>query len=65
MWLEVKKAPNRMMADMWKDFLEGEGIPALILPEGELTAAPGERASFRIFVSQEKEHVVREVMRRI
>ena len=53
------------MADMWKDFLEGEGIPALVLPEGELTANPGEHASFRIYVSQEKEHVVREVMRRI
>jgi hypothetical protein len=65
MWVEVKKAPNRMLADMWKDFLEGEGIPALVLPEGEPTATAGERVPFRVFVSQEKEHVVREVMRRI
>ena len=65
MWVVVKKAPNRMLADMWKDFLEGEGIPALVLPEGKPTATAGERVPFRVFVSQEKEHVVREVMRRI
>jgi hypothetical protein len=65
MWVEIKKAPNRMLADMWKDFLEGEGIPALVLPEGEPTASGGERVPFRIYVSQEKEHVVREVMRRL
>jgi hypothetical protein len=65
MWVEVRKAPNKIFADMLKDFLEGEGIPALLLPNGELTAFPSERIPFRVFVSQEKEHVVREVMRRI
>jgi hypothetical protein len=37
----------------------------LVLPEGEPTASGGEKVPFRIYVSQEKEHVVREVMRRL
>lgn len=53
-----------MIAEMWKEFFEGEGIPARILPEsGE---APGcELATYRILVPNDKEHVVEEVLRKL
>lgn len=63
MWVQVKSAPNLILADMWKDFLEGEGIPARILPEIDkgTTGLPG----YRILVSQERVHVVEEVLRKL
>ena len=33
MWVEYKKAPNLMIAEMWKDVLEGDGLPTNLLPE--------------------------------
>ncbi len=64
MWVKVKSAPNLMMAEMWKEFLEAESIPARILPDPE---RPGtkETSGYNIYVSQERVHVVREVMRKI
>ena len=32
MWVEVKKAHSLMMAEMWKELFEGEGIPTRLLP---------------------------------
>ena len=32
MWVEYRTAPNLMMAEMWKDVLEGDGLPTKILP---------------------------------
>ena len=31
MWVEVKQAKSLMVAEMWKEFFEGEGIPTRIL----------------------------------
>jgi hypothetical protein len=64
MWVKVKSAANLMMAEMWKEFLEAESIPARILPDLE---RPGtkETSGYNIYVSQERVHVVREVMRKI
>jgi hypothetical protein len=64
MWVKVKSAPNLMMAEMWKDFLEGEGIPARILPD---PGKPGTetQSGYLVYVSQEKVHVVNEVLRKI
>jgi len=64
MWVKVKSAPNLMMAEMWKEFLEGEGIPARILSDPE---KPGTRelSGYNIYVSQEKVHVVKEVLTKI
>ena len=65
MWTEVKKAQNLMTAEMWKELFEGEGIPTRILP-----AVPGEPldqelATYRILVTQDKEHVIEEVLRKL
>ncbi len=64
MWVEVKKAHNLMMAEMWKELFEGEGIPTRILPlTGE---APGrELTDYRVLVPQDKEHVIEEVLRKL
>jgi len=53
-----------MMAEMWKELFEGEGIPTRILPvSGE---APGsELTAYRVLVPQDKEHIIEEVLRKL
>ena len=64
MWVEIKKAQSLMIAEMWKEFFEGEGIPTRILPESG--GAPGrEFAVYRILVPNDKEHVIEEVLRKL
>lgn len=64
MWVQIKSASNLMIAEMWKEFFEGEGIPARILPAPDEPGV-GERASYRILVPKEKDHVVQEVLRKV
>ena len=64
MWVEIKKAPNLMIAEMWKEFFEGEGIPTRIMPESGLPIGQ-EAAAYRILVPQDKEHVTSEVLRKL
>ena len=53
-----------MMAEMWKELFEGEGIPARILPaSGEPMGQ--ELASYRILVPEDKKHVIEEVLRKL
>jgi len=64
MWKEVKRAQNLMMAEMWKELFEGEGIPTRILPaSGEPIGR--EAAIYRILVPEDKEHVIEEVLRKL
>ena len=64
MWVEIKRAKNLMMAEMWKEAFEGEGIPTRISPlSGE---APGrEIAVYRILVPEDKKHIIEEVLRKL
>lgn len=64
MWVEIKQAPNLMMAEMWQELFEGEGIPTRILPvTGE---APGrELVPYRVLVPEDKKHVTEEVLRKL
>ena len=64
MWVQVKSAPNLMLAEMWKEFFEGEGIPTRILPEGDKLEMR-ESSAYRVLVSQEKVHVIEEVLRKL
>lgn len=64
MWVEYKEAPNLMMAEMWKDALEGDGLPTKILPVGDIMEW-GERAAFKIYVPKGREHVADEILRKI
>jgi len=65
MWVQVKSAPNLIMAEMWKEYFEGEGIPTRVLPDPDKKPDRGELASYRIYVSQEKVHIVEEVLRKL
>lgn len=64
MWVEYKKAPNLMIAEMWKEIMEGEGLPVRLLPEGDMRDY-GERVPFRIMVPRGREHVADEIMRKL
>ena len=64
MWVEYKKAPNLMVAEMWKNALEAEGLTTKILPEGDITTW-GERVPFRVLVPQGREHVADEILRKL
>ncbi len=64
MWVDIKQAKNLMIAEMWKELFEGEGIPTRILPaSGE---APGrELTIYRVLVPEDKKHVIEEVLRKL
>jgi hypothetical protein len=64
MWVEYKKAANLMMAEMWKEVLEGEGLPARILPEGEILDW-AELVPFVVYVPKGREHVADEILRKL
>ena len=47
MWIDYKEVENLLTAEMWKSLLEGEGLPAKILPvEGILEWS--ENTKFRL-----------------
>ena len=53
-----------MLAEMWKELFEGEGIPTHILsaagePMGQ------ESAAYRVLVPKDKEHIIEEVLRKL
>ncbi len=62
MWTEIKIAPNLMIAEMWKELFEAEGIPTRLLPE---SPAAGERASYRVLVPELKKHLIEEILRKV
>ena len=64
MWVEMKKARSLMVAEMWKELFEGEGIPARILPASG-TLVGQEFAEYSILVPKDKEHVIRDVLRKL
>ncbi len=64
MWVEYRKVSNLMVAQMWKDVLEGEGLPTKILPEGNISDW-GERTPFRVLVPMDREHVADEILRKL
>ncbi|MBI4298046.1 MAG: hypothetical protein HY676_05915 [Chloroflexi bacterium] len=65
MWAEIKRAPNRMLAEMWKQYFEGEGIPSLILPEDGVAQGLRERCPYRVFVPWAKVKVAEEALRKL
>ena len=64
MWVEYRTAPNLMMAQMWKDVLEGDGLPTKILPVGDIIEW-GERVPFKVYVPKGREHVADEILRKL
>jgi hypothetical protein len=64
MWVEVKKAQSLAIAEMWKECFEGEGIPARIMPQEGLPIGQ-EVAVYSILVPQDKEHVIKDILRKL
>lgn len=64
MWTEIKRAPNLMMAEMWQDLFEGEGIPTRLMPEEGLPMGQ-EAIPYRIYVPEDRAHVIEEVLRKL
>jgi hypothetical protein len=64
MWVQIKSAPNLMIAEMWKEFFEGEGIPTRLLPDTDKLEMK-ESSPYKIYVSQERLHVIEEVLRKL
>ena len=64
MWVDYLKAPNLIVAEMWKNLLEGEGLPARILPEGDILDW-AEESSFKVMVPRGREHVADEILRKL
>ena len=64
MWTEVKKAPNLMLAEMWKELFEGEGIPTQIVT---VTGEPPDRelVAYRVLVPEDKKHLIDEILRKL
>ena len=62
MWVQVKTASSLIVAEMWKEFFEGEGIPTWVRPEG---VGRGEGDRYRILVPRERTHLVEEVLRKV
>jgi len=51
-----------MLAEMWKEYFEGEGIPTQVLPvTGE--APVRELTVYRILVPEDKRHLIEEILR--
>ncbi len=64
MWIEVKKAPNLMLAEMWKELFEGEGIPARIMPASGLPIGQ-EFTNYSILVPKDKADIIEEVLKKL
>jgi len=64
MWIEIKKAQSLMVAEMWQELFEGEGIPTRILPASGIPTGQ-EFAEYTILVPKDKEHVIKDILRKL
>ncbi|MBI2832540.1 MAG: hypothetical protein HYX79_09820 [Chloroflexi bacterium] len=64
MWVEVKKANNKMIAETWKELFEAENVPTLIQPtSGESPVR--ELTPYSVYVPKDKKHIVDEILRKL
>jgi hypothetical protein len=64
MWVEVKKTKTLVIAEMWKECFEGEGIPTRIMPVAGLPIGQ-EIAEYSVLVPKDKEHVIKDILRKL
>ena len=53
-----------MTAEMWKECFEGEGIPTRITPTSGLPTGQ-ELTEYSVMVPQDKEHIIKDVLRKL
>ncbi|MBI2863578.1 MAG: hypothetical protein HYX94_03345 [Chloroflexi bacterium] len=64
MWVIFRRTPSRASAEMWKEFLEAEGVPARVLPE-MVEKASEAGAPHVVYVAKAKQQVVEEMLRNL
>lgn len=64
MWVEYKRTQTLKVAESWKNLLDGEGLPAKILPVGDILDW-AEDVPFMVMVPKGREHVADEIIRKI
>ena len=64
MWADYRKTNNLLSAEMWKSKLEGDGLPAKILPVGNILDWT-EKSEFKLLVPKGREHVADEILRKL
>ncbi|PKB64784.1 MAG: hypothetical protein BZY82_10395 [SAR202 cluster bacterium Io17-Chloro-G3] len=64
MWVDYMNVTSLIVGEMWKELLEGEGLPAKLLPDGDIRDWK-EQASFRVMVPRGREHVADEILRKL
>ncbi len=64
MWVEYKRTDTLKVAESWKNLLDGEGLPAKILPIGDILDW-AENVPFMVMVPKGREHVADEIIRKI
>ena len=64
MFTDYRKAPNLIIAEMWKSAIEAEGLPVKIIPNGNILEW-GERVEYRVMVPKGRELVADEILRKL
>ncbi len=64
MYTDYREAPNLVIAAMWKNVLEGEGLPTKICPTVDIHSW-GERVPFWVMAPRGREHVADEILRKL
>mgnify|MGYP000998066892 CR=1 FL=1 len=64
MWVPYITAPDLMIAEMWKDTFESEGLSCRILPDGD-PRSWGELVPFVIYLPKGREHIAEEILRKL
>ena len=60
MWKEIKKENSLSAARRWKEIFEQEGIPTRILPP-----RGAETDTYTVYIPRDREHVIREVLKKL
>ncbi len=61
MWTELMKAPNLMVAELWKQFFDIEGVTAMIVPDTSDWEGVSDDTPRRIMVPLGKKQVAEQV----
>lgn len=65
MWTEIAKAPNLLIAELWRELFDGEGVTAVIAPDVPDWVGVSARQARRIMVPVNKKHVAEEILRKL
>lgn len=66
MWAELFKAPNRYVAETWRELLYAEGVSVrLVASEEDGAGGGGAMSPVLLYVPDSKTHVAREILRKV